>query len=57
MGDLSEAEEECSTAQQFQDAFMLLKRAKRLLTSAFPDTGKALFPNRVQVQCKNYGTE
>lgn len=37
-------------SQQFQDAFMLLKRAKRLLTSAFPDAGKALFPNTLQTK-------
>lgn len=35
---LSEAGDEHSSDQQFQDAFMLLKRAKRLLTSAFPLT-------------------
>lgn len=34
---------------------MLLKRAKRLLTSAFPDTGKALFPNTQQNQNNNHG--
>lgn len=44
MGYLSEAGDEHSTAQQFQDAFMLLKRSKRLLTSAFPDTGKGPIP-------------
>ena len=46
MGYLSEAGDEPSPAQRFQDAFMLLKRAKRQLTSAFPDTAKATAPKQ-----------
>lgn len=57
MGDLSEAEDEHSIDQQLQGAFMQLKRVKRLLTSAFPDRGKALFSNTVQIRHKDYGTE
>lgn len=57
MGYLSEAGDEHSTAHQFQDSFMLLKRAKCLLTSAFPDTRRALFPNRLQIQHNNYGKQ
>lgn len=53
---LSEAgDEHCP--DQIQDGFMLLKRAKRLLTSTVPLTEEALFPNRVEIQHKTDGNK